>query len=607
MMSVRVSVSERSAALNEAALNDLNHTLQLLASLFPHIMPVVFREMLIRFEGESSLYLVTDQLLNYPDKWVQARWNISVQQTGFLQQDHELCVPIEEQFRRSDYKKAARIALYQEFRSVRQSTIDMVTAEKNYSYTRARPILQGIGAQSWRQRFKLFFSKRTRPAKDKLEEHYMLEWFISLDALDHLKPRLKKTGNFELDHELNKNVLGPLLEREKARQVWSDWALAMKTNTEEARNANALYECECCFHDASFEQIAICTSIGHITCHGCLSRAVSEALYGQNWWAIVDFERGLIKCLASSSGPGCSGFIPHNTTQRAIIQGLGINQWRLLELNIAKEALANSHISLIRCPFCSYAEINDPPVTIEISRFRLKTSHAIQSILLCLLAFIVLPILEVMVLCCRIFKQRTAPHITRIIFTSVFNLYISKHLPRRFLCRSPLCALPSCISCCKIWCDPHICYESAALSLRTTIESARTGALKRTCPQCALGFIKESGCNKLTCRCGYTMCYICRQTLGRFSGGEAYNHFCQHFRPAGGKCRECTRCDMYQVDDEETLVNKAGENAEREWRKREGMDGVKGIGGDKSVPVQLFEQQALQRWIDWWVRKLIAC
>lgn len=606
-MSFIAGVPASNTELNEAALKDSNQTLQLLTSLFPHITPIVFREMLTSFKGESSLYLVTDQLLKHPDKWVQGRWNSSLQQTGLFQQNLKPSLPVEEQFRRADYKEAARIALYQEFRSVPKKTIDTVIAGNNYSYTRARPVLQGIEAQSWRQRFKIFFLTRNRTVKDNQEEHYMLEWSMTSDRLNYLEPRLKRTGDFELDQELNDKVLGPLLERKKARQVRSDWALAMRTNEEEARNAEALYECECCFHDATFEQIAICTASDHIACYGCLSRAVSEVLYSQNWRTIVDLDRGLIRCLAPSSGAGCSGFVPHNTTQRAVIQDLGINQWRLLELNIAKEALAMSHVPLIQCPFCSYAEINDPYLTIQVSRFRLNTSHFIQSISLCLLAIILLPVLEIMVVCCRLFEPRSAPHITTMILTSFGNLYVSKRRPRRFLCRSPSCALPSCLSCGKVWCDPHICYESAALSLRTTIECARTGALKRTCPECKLGFIKESGCNKLTCRCGYIMCYICRQALGRFSGGKAYNHFCQHFRPDGGKCRECTRCDMYQSDDEETLIRRAGENAEREWRKREGMDGVEGLGGDIGVQIPQSEQHALQVWVDWWMGKLIVC
>lgn len=605
--------AKRTPTSSEEALADLNHKLQHLSSLFPHIMPTVFREMLVMWTGESALFVVADQLLKYPDKWVQGRWKGCLQQTGLLQEmsrDHELAVPLEERFRREEYKKAARRALHQEFRSLHKSTIDAVTAENNHSYTRARPVLQGIEAKSWRWSVRNFFTRRERSAKDTLDSHYMLVWSRSMNRCGDTMPNLRETGDFELDQELQEKVLGPLMEREKAKQEKTDLALAIQANEAEARTAEALYECECCYHEATFEQIATCTSSGHVSCFNCLSRAVNEGLYGQSWWNNIDHERGLIRCLAPSSDQACSGCIPPDIAQRALIQCLGLKQWLQFETSLAKEALTKSRIPLIHCPFCSYAEIDDHGLTIRISQYRLNTSHMLEGVLLCILALIILPLLEVSIVSCRIFSQRTPPHIATMISNSLRSLYNSKHRTRRFLCRSPLCALPSCMSCSKVWCDPHICYESTALSLRTAIESARTAALKRTCPQCGVGFIKDSGCNKLTCKCGHIMCYICRQALSRYSGGEAYTHFCQHFRPAGGKCEVCNKCDLYQADDEETLVRRAGETAEMEWRKREGMDEVEGIGGVFDANLkhrQWVEQWTMQGWMDWWVRKLVVC
>lgn len=63
-------------------------------------------------------------------------------------------------------------------------------------------------------------------------------------------------------------------------------------------------------------------------------------------------------------------------------------------------------------------------------------------------------------------------------------------------------------------------------SLRLAVERAMSDAIKRVCPECGVGFVKAGGCNKVVCRCGYSMCFICRQGL-RFEG---YNHYCQHFR-----------------------------------------------------------------------------
>eukprot|EP00249_Psilotum_nudum_P022958 c28702_g1_i7 orf=3-386(+) len=49
-----------------------------------------------------------------------------------------------------------------------------------------------------------------------------------------------------------------------------------------------------------------------------------------------------------------------------------------------------------------------------------------------------------------------------------------------------------------------------------------TRALIRECSACKAELVKNEGCNKVTCRCRQTMCYVCRKPI------EAnYNHFCQ--------------------------------------------------------------------------------
>lgn len=70
-----------------------------------------------------------------------------------------------------------------------------------------------------------------------------------------------------------------------------------------------------------------------------------------------------------------------------------------------------------------------------------------------------------------------------------------------------------------------------------------------------------------SCNCGYAMCYICRQEI---TSKEGYGHFCQHFRPTGGRCSECDRCDLYGDEDEEAAIRQAAKEAERVWREKEG-------------------------------------
>ena len=56
---------------------------------------------------------------------------------------------------------------------------------------------------------------------------------------------------------------------------------------------------------------------------------------------------------------------------------------------------------------------------------------------------------------------------------------------------------------------------------RRHLEEKMTEALVRTCYQCQKPFFKEEGCNKMTCVCGASMCYLCSTPLKK---GD-YTHF----------------------------------------------------------------------------------
>lgn len=87
------------------------------------------------------------------------------------------------------------------------------------------------------------------------------------------------------------------------------------------------------------------------------------------------------------------------------------------------------------------------------------------------------------------------------------------------------CGRPSCRLCHKLHYPGHECQDSLS-GLRLAKETAASNAIKRQCPECGLSFVKDNGCNKIVCRCGYTMCFLCRKGIGN----ERYEHFCQHPR-----------------------------------------------------------------------------
>ena len=598
----------------EQQLIELNSSLDLLAAVFPNIQLEVFREMLNTFSGDSCIEVIAEQLLKQDEKYVKGRWRT------LRPNDHEVSasghgvgsiVTLEGRFRRESYRKASKKALCQEFKGLSRSTIDAVLAEKNYCYTLCRPTLQDIAARSWRSNVSAFFSRWKKSGREVSKGHFMLVWPQEQSQGVILEPKLKCTGDAELDQELHLTVLAPLIENMKKQRVTEDWLLALSIHQQEAENTGFVYECECCFSETIFEQMSACTGDGHLACFQCLRNAVNEALFGQSWDRNIEHERGQLRCLAPMPGNGCTGCVPESVVRRALSQERGgFEVWSKLEARLAEENLLKAQLPLVRCPVCPYAEYNElyfPPSTIH---YRLNTSEPFTAFILFLLLLTATPFLVLYTWICRFSSSLRLRNPSTLFSTAIARLACFRHLSRRFRCRSPTCGVSSCLVCSQTWHDPHICHESATLSLRKTVEAARTAALKRTCPQCGLGFVKDSGCNKLTCICGYVMCYICRQGLGRRAGNGGYEHFCQHFRLAGGKCTTCEKCDLYVGEDEERTVSKAGELAEQEWREREGMVGIEGIGGrqDGMGVSRLWKDDwTLQGVVDWYVMKLITC
>ena len=638
----------------EPDLAELNNGLCALADIFPQVRPEVFREMLGTFSGESRLQVVAEQLLRHNARWVNGRWRISskgasskiLNEVFEVEQSHDEAdgiaelVPLDETFRSETYKHAVRVTLYHEMKALSKSTIEGVLAEQNYSYSLSRPVLLGLAAKSWRSSFSAFLSKWRKSNQAASDSHFMVVWNRQSSNGPLAVPSLRQTTSTELNEELEINVLRPLLDRRAQTQELISLELATLLNEQEAEAARAIFECECCFSDATFETMTTCSTGEHTICFKCVQNAVSEALYGQSWGLSIDHDRSQVACLAPSTTT-CTGCIPHELTRRAVLQMRGGHQtWAKLEARLADDAMRSSGSVTVNCPFCSYAEVDDlylPPQTLH---YRINLANPVRTLLTLMVLGFALCFLPWYILLSVFFHRPRA----RLLFERGVQLLIRKtHLPMRFICRNPSCARSSCRLCRANWRDPHTCHESAALSLRTTVEAARTAALKRTCPRCGLAFVKESGCNKMVCVCGYSMCYVCREGLGRknssrqrgenvdndnavlaanllrFGGilgeedndgeGEGYRHFCQHFRPAGGRCNECEKCDLYRAEDEDEIVKRAGERAEREWWRREGgkSKGVREVMAKGGFGQQECSRGRIQDAVDRWVEALIKC
>ncbi|KAL1594296.1 hypothetical protein SLS60_010053 [Paraconiothyrium brasiliense] len=601
-------------------LRDLNTALQTLTEIFPDLQPEVFREMLSSLGPESRVQVVTEQLLRNGVKWARGRYRMPAEQEEqravaqkyrYRNVDPEkdtrgVPLAIEDKFRSKGYKEAAKEALYGEFKGLSHATVKAVLAEYNWSYTQARPTLLVLSSQSWRSSITNFFMRRKAPSAD---DHPLIMW-LAPDAKTGRgrKPLLVKTKSLELDRELYETLIRPELEKQRKEQVQQDLELALKWNEEEAEAEGEMYDCECCFIPNTLQQMSTCDVDGHYICFRCIRHAINAALYDQGWARNINTELCALKCIApvTDSIDDCTGCVPLAFVKRALLEKPdGEDVVTKLNERFTNEAMLKSQLPLIRCPFCSYAEIDDlalpsanlvcslrfrkEPLLVSVSLFQVLCFQAVR-----IIAFLLIVFLGLLIVINAYFP-------TPLPILSSIQLALRRiHLKRRglrFRCQSPTCGRSSCLSCTAPWHDPHTCYSSQLTSLRLTLERATTDAVKRTCPQCSMSFVKSEGCNKLVCTCGYAMCYVCREGLA----GIGYQHFCQHFRAVpGSKCMECDKCDLYRVEDEAISVQKAKERAEREWWERQGSGaqvGLKERAGRQRVGAN--ESSRRWRWVRW--------
>ncbi|KAL1382562.1 hypothetical protein HDK64DRAFT_52966 [Phyllosticta capitalensis] len=109
-----------------------------------------------------------------------------------------------------------------------------------------------------------------------------------------------------------------------------------------------------------------------------------------------------------------------------------------------------------------------------------------------------------------------------------------KEVDREFRCLNDDCLVVSCRLCRLETHVPLTCEQAAKdkkIDVRHKVEEAMTAALIRECNKCKNKFIKEYGCNKMTCpSCRNLQCYVCSKDV------KDYNHFSD--KPGG--------CPLYE-------------------------------------------------------------
>ncbi|XP_074552338.1 E3 ubiquitin-protein ligase RNF216 isoform X2 [Halichoeres trimaculatus] len=148
-----------------------------------------------------------------------------------------------------------------------------------------------------------------------------------------------------------------------------------------------------------------------------------------------------------------------------------------------------------------------------------------------------------------------------------------------FSCPNPRCRKESCRKCHVQW-KQHVgktceqVLERDEIRMRVLIEERMTAARVRKCVKCGTGLVKSEGCNRMSCRCGSFMCYLCREPI------TGYNHFCQHARSPGAPCRHCRKCSLWTdpTQDDERIIQEIQKEGEAELNKKSSDTSGKRVG-----------------------------
>lgn len=132
-------------------------------------------------------------------------------------------------------------------------------------------------------------------------------------------------------------------------------------------------------------------------------------------------------------------------------------------------------------------------------------------------------------------------------------------------CPLDSCRHQSCRTCREPAHEPLKCSEvekTIVTEARSLIEESMTDAYVRKCPRCYVAFVRDSGCNKITCaNCNVMSCYICRKIIQNVS----------HF--------DDLVCPLSSNDDltDRQNVRTAGTNAEQRAQRDLGVSELEGL------------------------------
>ena len=461
-------------------------------------------------------------------------------------------------YKSRDYIEGGNRRLLNAFPQLWKYIVRSVFEESGYDYVLAYERLEAFAENNywWNKMTSFLFPQRQQYDTDDMYEEFLM---FDISILDAKLLRRQERDDHQYAVELNREIY------EYYRQSIT---------------------CDCCFSDVPFEEMIGCVSEGHLVCLHCVSKYIQELTYGE---AALDTLSLRIKCISSTAGSCSSCYSLHELGRK-----LDSDLWSSFNRTVTVLNMQKSGTKFLECTRCHYAEyyvvdkyfnlfqstkmhvqktLRDLKLTFGDTFANLQIPLFSAIVLLLTIHPVILFMCVIMIFFGNFARQRylrhrnrelqsmTSPNPLADIFKTNGSGNVDDSKPvDLFKCKN--CRTITCTICNAATDEAHVCQvRNEEDELRVSIERAMTNAIIRTCPLCQTQLMKSDGCNKITCKCTYAMCYCCRKDIRQ----ESYSHFCQHFRAVPGPCTKCNRCDLWKSPDEEKIIMEAAEHARQQF------------------------------------------
>ncbi|KAI9488849.1 hypothetical protein BDB00DRAFT_846382 [Zychaea mexicana] len=399
----------------------LNQALQLLATeFFPDCNVAYLRERLLRYD-HSHVEQVANELLQRQDQAYPERLEYGKLDRSDL-------------IKSEGYRAQAQAQLALDYPQVWKSSIRAVLAENNWDYVKSYDQLQDMGSGGFWTTIRNFIRHWSLPTSSTSFIASATSAGSSSKNNSH-----DDTGDDKEEFEYDRRIVR---RRALDAQSAQDAKTALEISHDEY---DELITCQCCYGDYVIEQLAFCSQGTHMFCHDCITRYISEGLFGQG--AL----RGAARIPCISMGGSCDGCFAHSVLEHRI---LSQDIWSAYQKSVFEENMRACQSKIVRCSACGYCEIDESmglPLHTTLDRLMVLVAGA-----------------------------RWLMWDLKGDIETVYDRIACARRGSVFQCRNPECRRLTCVLCQHIVRGLHKCWEKEQDGLRLYVEKAMADAVKRT-------------------------------------------------------------------------------------------------------------------------------